>query len=284
MNVAYLILAILCSLFLGIFLGRTRTEQKRFWAIVDMVWVGCWIFAVIIAANDYTKIEKKVTHDFVMGRLSDIQDGIRVNAYGLKEMYCNDLGTNKPAISKKQYCAIIENILISSSRTRMNIKDSNRSKLELENLVLNVVLPQHEFSSNYLMTFDLQQYSKYYIMHKDTIETSVFDQQIEPYVKLTILSILIIPFGLRFGKSYADYYRITKISQGDNLPQTVPSECEQHNTMTEDSASGHHETNAVENTMERPVEQTEGTGLHMDCESACNSDPAQAPNPDPLKA
>jgi hypothetical protein len=206
---------------LGIFLARTCTEHKKFWAIVDMFWVSCWVLAVFFGVHEYSKTEKKVNHDFAIGRLSDLQDSIKIKASGLKKMYCDNVELNKLPKSNKQYCDALESLITSSSKTRMSEFDVNRSKKEFENLELTSELPFLKLSNNLSMTFDLLQYDKNYTKYKSIIETSVFDQQLEPLIRLTILSFLIIPFGLRFGKSYADYYRITKLPQIKSVPQPI---------------------------------------------------------------
>ena len=207
-----------CSLALGVFLAWRWTDWTPFWAVIDIVWVSCWVLAASLVIYDFNNVAQKANHDFVLDHLSHLQDTIKIKAFGLKKNYCSDTQIKK---TRKEFCDALENLTLSLNQSRMNDADAIRSKKELEALLLNPELPQSTIS----ITFDLQQYDNFYSWNKEIIRKSVFDQQKSSLIKLAISLLAIVPFGLRFGRSLAELIRSLRPNQPNpNSGDTMKSE------------------------------------------------------------
>lgn len=199
MNILILLAILIVSLLLGCFFAWRCTHCLKFWAYIDLFWVSCWILAAFLTVYDYSKAVQKVDRYAKLEYLSSIQDKIKFNVFNLNKK-CSVASALKP---DTQFCKAVENLSLSLTQTRLRDADASRSKKEFDALSISSELSQSIAS----ITFDLQDYYNNYSQNKEIIEMSSYAEKLDYLIKFTISLLVLIPFGLRIGKSIAEIKR-----------------------------------------------------------------------------
>lgn len=216
MNWISFIFSMVCSAGVGIYLAWRCSDCRRFWAIIDIVWVSCGIVAIGFVAVEYTRAVKKVSRDIAIHNLARIKDSIKIDSYGIRKLYCTNHA--RPAsVGFKRYCGTIDDVIFYTSLDRMSSLDTARLSSEIEKNSSTVNPP----TLNNSLTLDLNSYSRMYESNKEKIEADITQPQFDSLVKLAFYVGLIIPLGLRIGRSFAELFRELR-----NLVKKVATDCD----------------------------------------------------------
>lgn len=204
-HLATLTSAVVLGATLGVALRRFATEwwNKVIWSVVDLIWVLCLVFTVTDKVVTLDQTAEHADRAAQGHALALSQQAIRLGAYLAHRKACPTIGTASAPLQNPPLCKALDEVVFDSTSRTLSVIDARRLERQ--------ITAADSSDATRMLRLNLADYAARSASMPQATETGLFDGEIEQRHRLhAYLWLLIVPFGLRVGRSAADLDRALK--------------------------------------------------------------------------